>query len=334
MKFRFDEKMLSRLWDFVTERQEIRYRRYVRPQKPPWTDDPVLSSNHFTNIYREDDPGTIYCVEKLVKMKRPFSIAVWNILWYRMFGKEDTWEEFGENHVLPESTINAVVKMEDVMRRMVEEGRSPFTNAYLISNYGRSEDKVTVMMDVMTQATKIWPTTCDALVRAAQVGGDEGRQEAHAVLMSIHGIGKFIAFQTLVDLCYPVLEIQGVKGKSRLPFSNDGWATCGPGAERGINHCIPGIKPAEWNAGLKELCARAEDALSVRGFMFRDPGDGSEQMVDRANMCNCLCEFDKYVRLSAGEGKGRRRPFDPVHSYKVDREKRGHGQQFSMFMAT
>jgi hypothetical protein len=323
-----DERMIARLWRFVVERQEVRYRRHVLHRKPPWTDDPVLQAHHFTNIYREDDPGTQYVVDNMLRAERPFSTCLWNVLWYRMFGKEATWDRWAAMypHHPFEPTRESLLRMEQVMRTMVEEGAGPFTSAYLVSNYGRSEDKVTVMLDVMEGARVNWPSTVMNGINEACAMGEQGRQQAHAVLQSIHGIGKFVAFQTLVDMCYPVLP----DGVRRLPFSNDGWATCGPGAERGLGHVLPGIKPQQWNQGLAYLVERAQDELAMRAFYFRIGDDGAEQHVDRANMCNCLCEFDKYVRLSAGEGKGRRRPFSPLDSYRRDREARGHGHQIDI----
>jgi len=322
-----DEGMISRLWAFIVERQEVRYRRHVLHQKPPWTDDPVLQANHFTNIYREDDPGTIYAVENILR-ERPLSIRVWNTVWYRMFGKEETWEAFKAAHVVPEASRYSVGCMEEVMREMVAQGRSPFTSAYLVSNHGRSEDKVTVMVDTMLRAVEDWHAMLERLTQAAF--HEQDRQAAHAALESLFGVGRFIAFQALVDLSYPVMQGEGFRDRRNLPLDNDGWATCGPGAERGLKLVLPGIKRAQWNDGLAYLVDRSHTELALRGFMFRKREDGSEQPLDRANMCNCLCEFDKYVRLSAGEGKGRRRPFSAIESYKRDREARGHGYQYDI----
>ena len=328
-----DERMIARLWAFIVERQEVRYRRHVLHAKPPWTDDAVLRSNHFTNIYREDDPGTQYVVDNMLRAKRPFSTCLWNVLWYRMFGKEATWDRLAQMfpHAPFEPSRESILRMGQVMSTMVAEGGSPFTNAYLVSNYGRTDDKVTVMLDVMCGASEIWPSTVINGITDACKMGEDGRRQAHAVLESIYGVGKFVAFQTLVDMSYPVLhDMPHLTDARRLPFSNDGWATCGPGAERGLRHCLPDIKQQQWNHGLAYLVERSHDELERRAFWWRTAYDGSEQPLDRANMCNCLCEFDKYVRLSAGEGKGRRRPFNGVESYRRDREARGHGTQLDI----
>jgi hypothetical protein len=326
-----DEAMVRRLWGFVHERQEVRYRRHHLHRKPPWTDDPVLRDNHFTNVFREDDPGTAYVVEHmLLNTAMSFTVAAWNIMWYRMFGKEATWEAW--RRMWPGKVFCPdkydVSMMEKVMRSMVaESGEGPFTGAYMVSNYGRSEDKVTVMVDIMKGAAAMWFSEVDPALRAAaQKGGDAGRRDAHAVLQRVHGVGNFVAFQTLVDLSYPVLP----GGMARMPFSNDDWATCGPGAERGLLHCVPGTTKSEWNDALAMLVERSHDALAARGFWWRQDADGNDQPLDRANMCNCLCEFSKYVRLSAGEAKGRRRNFDGVESYKRDRAARGHGEQLAL----
>jgi hypothetical protein len=330
MPWTVNEPMVKRLFDFVQERQEVRYRRNVLLRRPPWTRDPVLAGNHFTNIYREDDPGTVYVVENMLKADAPFSVCLWNVLWYRMFGREGTWDRYVAEHGgLPEPTPTSIARLENTMRAMKEEGGSPFTNAYMISNYGRDDDKISVMVDVMKGAGRIWHSDVMGAVAKAASRLEDGRQEAHRALEAVFGIGKFVAFQALVDISYPVFDAEYPRDR-RAPFKNTGWATCGPGAERGLNHCLPGIKVSEWNGGLMALVRRSELALDMRGFWWRTDSRGERQPLDRANMANCLCEFDKYVRLSAGEGKGRRRTFKAVESYKADRDRRGHGYQLDI----
>jgi hypothetical protein len=54
----------ERFWRFVHERQEI-WRKKSAGEPAPWTSDPILRYNSFTNVYRELDRGTLYLQQHL-----------------------------------------------------------------------------------------------------------------------------------------------------------------------------------------------------------------------------------------------------------------------------
>ena len=55
--------------------------------------------------------------------------------------------------------------------------------------------------------------------------------EVYGLLKSVYGFGNFLAYQVLVDLSYP---LKCYKNQPLLPFSQNDWASAGPGAQRGI----------------------------------------------------------------------------------------------------
>lgn len=54
----------EQFWRFVHERQEI-WRKKSASEPAPWTSDPILRCNSFTNVYRELDRGTLYLQQHL-----------------------------------------------------------------------------------------------------------------------------------------------------------------------------------------------------------------------------------------------------------------------------
>src|SRR6476661_7646069 len=86
---------LDLFWHFVCERQLIWYRRVVKQQLPPWTDDLILRHQRFTNVYRELDPGTRYVIECVLELDAPRPDKLFNVMLYRLVGRSDTHAELG-----------------------------------------------------------------------------------------------------------------------------------------------------------------------------------------------------------------------------------------------
>lgn len=80
-------------WHFAAERQEIFERRRKR-LPPPWTDDPVLLTNKFTNVYRASDRISQYLIRNVIYTPTLFDAddIVFRILLFKIFNKIETWE--------------------------------------------------------------------------------------------------------------------------------------------------------------------------------------------------------------------------------------------------
>lgn len=325
-----DQSMWVHFWGFVVKRHEVWHRRYVLQDKPPWTDDDILASNHFTNMYRELDPGTKHIVDVLAAHPAaPLQDKLFNVALYRLALHEGSQRAIGWLKAREFDALRFAEKL-----RTLE---SPYTSAYTVSNYGRSEPKHVVMADVAGQAAKKVPGI------AADLYMCQGRKEAHDAMTELHGWGDFLAFQVLVDLAYKLPDPFDPTGTPTVPWSNyRGWAAAGPGTQRGLRHLWPDLPPAQFNAAmalLEERCMFEFERRRAVGTMPTVPG--TERMVSdkkrpiplsRANIANCLCEFSKYVRLRDGDGGGgRRRLFVAKDHWAQDLEAKGHGQQLPMF---
>lgn len=302
-----DDNVMEQYWDFIAERQRIWYRRKVQGSPPPWTADPVLQEYSFTNIYRELDPGTVYAVQNILQRDEPPHEVAFNLVGYRLFGHEPTWDAM--DWLRPDvGGDNIRQRVQRVLEDMADRGERAYTPAYMVSNYGRSEPKSVVMADVMGTAAAAWPKLYRGVKNAPS------RQAAHKALTNIWGVGRFVAFQVLVDMCYPVLP----GGEAMLPWSNDGWATGGPGGWRGLKRLYPSLKRGDEQRGWKDLAGRRREALDARGFVYLQDEQGKAVPPHTANLQNCCCEFDKYSKLSASGGGGRKRGFSVVEAWGRD----------------
>jgi hypothetical protein len=139
---------------------------------------------------------------------------------------------------------------------------------------------------------------------ADDVGKAEEIDYAH--LRSMPGFGNFLSYQVLVDLLYP-LEVYG--NGPLLPYGHDDWSSPGPGAQRGITMLLSQGSTAEHLEVMGWLRDHQSDEFARLSldFPYLQDRAGRPIRLSLANIQNCLCEFHKYVKISAGTGRGRRK---------------------------
>src|SRR5947199_59339 len=82
-------------WWFVCERQSIWRRRYIEKRPPPWTQDQILRTARFTNVYRELDPGTDYLIRNILETSHGDEDKIFNVMVYRLIGRLETYKRIG-----------------------------------------------------------------------------------------------------------------------------------------------------------------------------------------------------------------------------------------------
>lgn len=310
---KWDNEQLERFWSFIAERQSVFHKRKVLRLPPPWSEEEVFSAHHFTNVYRELDPGTIWIRRNVLEKK---DLEGWEkgflVLAYRLFGTPAIFESLGFSMfstpawMLPDQFD--ALQLEEELEGIIARGESAFTKAYMVAAYGDpGSRKTSTVSRILEGVSRGWLDTWTEIEASAS------RKEAHSHLTSPWGIGDFIGFQAMVDLCYP-----NPLGKL-LNFSNDDWIRGGPGCLRGIGilrgmaDCTKfrvGPNDAD-NAACAELVSIQEESLYSLGMRWLLNERSKPIRLDRSNIQNCLCEFSKYHKLTAGVQPGRIRRFAP-----------------------
>ena len=315
----FNEDALDLFWRFVAERQRIWHRRFIERKAPPWTSDPVLSTTKFTNIYRELDPGTRYAIEAILETEYPKPDKVFNVLFYRLIGRAETHRDIGFLTLAdfePGRVARAMKHLRDV------EGKSIFTAAYMVSGYTQmgSKDKVENVTRLFGKIHNSFDGISSRLFAARSA------EEAFAVLRGINGFGNFLAYQSLVDLLYP-LRVYG--SKPLLPFTHDDWAQAGPGAKVGIRLLVGDGRDLSELSVMKWLRDNQQGEFKRLGIDFPYLVDqGRTTPISLANIQNCLCEYHKYVKIGNGTGRGRQR-YIPSQGYQRSLESFGREEVFA-----
>lgn len=173
-----DQAHLAHLGWFIRERQLIRERR-LDGQPRPWTDDAILRDNHFTNIRREHDTGTIFVEARLRSL--PWPEALFLACAYRCLNRTDPFVRFilNDRKEWPERRT-ACLWLEHLDRRF-EAGLPNFTKRHL-----------TPSRAAYRQVVETLATETPYLPRS--------QSKAFDVLTSLPCVGNFLGWQILCDL--------------------------------------------------------------------------------------------------------------------------------------
>lgn len=289
------QEELTAFWNFVAERQKI-WERKSQGQPRPWTKDPILESNHFTNAYRELDPGTEWMVENI--LNKPgltrTSKSFWCLLYRYCGSNRHSWQAVD---------ITALKRYDGTtVAKQLESTGKPFGDAYKVSPMTTTKLTQSKTMQVCRNFEEIaagWKQTFKAARNA-----ESAEQSYLAIRTCRKGVGDFTAYQGWLDMMYP-----DEHGDQLIEwFDRDGWVVAGPGALKGLSN-LAGHPLTGSIAGLGEARARIDDLweqqnkeLTKRWFPWlwtEYEGSWDDDVIPlwKSDIQNCLCEWSKYVRI-------------------------------------
>lgn len=275
---------------FIRERHAI-YERRAAGKLKPWTQDEILQTYRFCNVYRELDSVTQWIATHI---RTPFQDHphLWFMLAIaRQINWPDTLEELLRDRrgAWPDRRWNPE-RLRQVMLARQRRGEKLYTGAYMLTcarprGYDGPGDKAAFTAHCVL--APLW-------AHREQVRGRTGRSlaEAVATLSSFYGFSGFLAGQVVADLKYA----------PALAKASDWWtyAVSGPGSRRGLNRVLERAPDArfgsesEWLSFLTELRGHTSPRLTAL-----------PSALHAQDLQNCLCEFDKYERVRLGEGRPR-----------------------------
>src|SRR4030043_1982423 len=124
--FRISHLNLDRYFQFIAERHAI-YLKRQRGDPWPWTEDEILKTYKFTNIFRELDNGTIYCRTAIREPYADDPELFFNIASYRLYNYIDSHRDIGYVHEYDADKVMAL------MYARQAAGKRVFTGAHMIT---------------------------------------------------------------------------------------------------------------------------------------------------------------------------------------------------------
>ncbi len=263
---------------WIHERENIRILKESGEPKP-WSKDKVFQETYFCNARREDDKVTKYIRKYWDDPSMIFS----DMTLCRLLNRIETLE----NTPVPSLMSNAdewSFAADEILHAMSARGEQIWSGAYIVSTNGLSMSKIDYAIDLVSKVMAMESllqcvTTCSG---------------AHTALMQIKGLGSFLAAQIVAD----VKNTKGTllyKSEDKKTFSAHG-----PGSLRGLAWLFQRdkVSPKEY----PELIERAAEIVQFNCY-----SEDFFSKFDYQDLQNCLCEFDKYMRVSTGVGRSKRK---------------------------
>lgn len=261
-----------------------RYRILILKQEgmpKPWSEDEVFQKTYFCNVRREDDKVTQF----IRSTYSPFvdhPLFEYNIILARFLNRPETLEGLG---FFVDHKPDVLLKdLED----WASQGFQIWGGAYLITTHGIKMPKATYL------ARNVLGSAVDVLERGRAVVRGASCGQAAQVLERIEGVGSFLGAQIIADLK------NTVRHPLKDSFDFTSFVSPGPGSLRGVSWFIDGT-PANTSRSNFD-----RDFRVIRKYVD-DHWPEEVPRIDNQDLQNCLCEFDKYMRVRNGTGRSKRR---------------------------
>lgn len=291
-------RLAAPLWYWMNERHAI-YLRRKAGEPGPWTEDDILRTYAFCNVFRELDRVTVWVRERI---REPYADHpnLWLMLALaRTINWPETLEHLMNSGVWPwgEYDADGVAAVLDYRQR---HGAKVYTGAYMIR--AESDPKAPwydwTKQEYVARIVigRLWAKRKEFgyLFHAATPSGPT-LEAVWRWFLRFHGWGPFMAYEVVTDLRW-------TRYLDRAPDIYT-WANAGPGALRGLNRLLgrkldQPMSPDVATGLMRELLRLAPDYLAptVRN------GDAPLELRD---IEHSLCETDKYLRVRTGEGRPR-----------------------------
>ena len=274
---------LDRFFHYINERHRI-YLKRQEGEPFPWTEDKILQTYSFCNVFRELDKVTIW-VRK--NWREPYADHP-NLPFAMSMARQINWPDTLEEIGFPEEWNPERTK--EIMQARMDRGEKVYTGAYMLTG--------------TLGGTKVQQTVDKILTPVYQNPPEiipHSLKETWKNYLPYAGFSGFMSYEVVTDL----------RHTRHLENAEDvmTWANAGPGAKRGLNR-IHGrslkqaIKEDQLTQEMKSLLTNFNQNIL---FLL-------DKELEMREIEHCLCEFDKYERVRLGEGR-------PRSKYKQTAEK-------------
>lgn len=255
----------------------------------PWSDDETFRTVYFCNVRREHDRVTRFIRETY----SPWVSDRWfeyNIILSRFLNWPPTLTRLGYRKHHSSSEI------EHILARISKEGKL-WGGAYIITTHGIPMGKAAYLAHNVLGGVASAMESHSWLFGHAPGAVVAGTcSAAHKALQGLEGLGSFLAAQVVADL-------KNTPGHSLYKAEDKTtFVAHGPGSLRGL----------QWFWQHEGVTITPSNFLFYFAAMRSYVDENWDEASMGAPICNqdlqnCLCEFDKYMRVSTGTGRSKRK---------------------------
>lgn len=285
-------------WYYAAARQQI-YLQRLKGCPPPWTDDPILASYRFTNVYRATDRVSQFLINEVQAGNWSWPDIFVRTLLFKFFNRPQTWQKLVESFGQPNGQNLKSPELDQSLDQIAKLG--PIYNpAYIMPpprQYSgpKHQRHLQLVRDMAASQT------------AEQIRESASLAKVFEHLKSWPSLGDFLAYQLAIDLNY----------SNHLDFDEDEFVVAGPGARRGLKKCF-GPNPGWTNEDLIAYTAQSQDREFNARKLDWSPLPGRRlKLIDVQNV---FCEVDKYTRLAEPELGGPADSPRPKQNYRPNNQ--------------
>lgn len=278
-------KTFDIFWRFAYERHHI-YEQRLAGHQGPWTDDPILRTYKFCNVYRAADRVSQYLIRDVIYGDEPTaeSDLVFQITAFRTFSNIRTWQSlvayYGRKPRIEDlhdgSFERALSMIKEVNGRL-------YTGAFILCATDAYGQRVKHLNHVeLFRHMFVTGGLQEQIVTAPSL------EAVYRLLHEYPLMGDFMSYQVAIDLNYSEL----------IRFSENDFTQAGPGALRGIRKVFAdsaGYQPADV---IMWMVDHQNGEFERIGADFRGLFGRPLQAIDVQNL---FCETDKYCREAVPE---------------------------------
>ncbi|MEZ0542547.1 nucleotide kinase domain-containing protein [Fibrella arboris] len=278
-------------WKFAVDRNEVFTRRLTDPFGP-WTNDPVIRDNRFTNIFRASDRVSQYLISLQYSKDHDAQEVFFKTLLFKIFNKIETYNYLDKELGNISSRNFSVNDYDNLLTARMANKQTIYSAAYIMPSAGNVFGfKYKHTNHLALLAKMMDDRVFDKITESKSLEG------VYNILLSYPSFGSFLAFQYTIDLNY----------SSITNFSEMDFVVAGPGAKNGILKCFSTLGDYSYEDIIKMMADNQENECKRLGLPLPTLWGRTLQLIDCQNL---FCEVDKYLRvtnpdLNAASGKSR-----------------------------
>lgn len=287
MGFEVNEN-IEHLCKWIKDRHDV-FEKKNAGEPFPWTDNKIISSHKFTNVFRVLDRESQFLIREVIgDDNMSIEDTTFRILLFKHFNFQSTWEFL-------ESRLGKITYRDGILleiRELLDEyakTNKVYSSAYLqaanfVRNHPWKHLKGTGKHNCYLTVFEAQLFNSEDFFNFIAYSSNSNLEDLINKLQEIDGVGNFMAYQFAQDLNYSHWWNQDMNS---ITFE-------GPGSIRGVHRCFNFTGKPDYNEVIKWTLDNLD--YLFEHFNLGSPPKFEGMPIQLTDMQNCFCESDKYMR--------------------------------------